>query len=78
MPLTGERGVLLTSREWEILELLRAGLSTRAIAERLFLSQATVRSHVASILKKLHAPDRASAVRLLDEHDGVRSERFSR
>jgi hypothetical protein len=36
------------------------------MAERLFVSNAAVRSHVATLLKKLQVPDRAAAVRLLD------------
>ena len=56
----------LTSREWQVLELLKDDLSTAEIARRLVLSQATVRSHVASILKKLDVPDRAAAVRAFD------------
>lgn len=57
----------LTSREMEILELLREGLSTKAIGERLFVTPVTVRTHVSSILKKLKVPDRASAIRLMEE-----------
>ena len=56
----------LTSREWQVLDLLRMNLSTAEISERLFVSQATVRSHVAAILRKLRVPDRESAVRLFD------------
>ena len=55
----------LTSREWEILELLRQGLSTEEIANRLFVSPGTVRVHVSSILKKLRVTSRAEAVRLV-------------
>lgn len=54
----------LTSREWEVLELLRQGLSTAEIAQRLFVREPTVRSHVSGALKKLRVPDRESAVRL--------------
>jgi DNA-binding NarL/FixJ family response regulator len=57
----------LTSREWEVLDLLRLGLSTAEIARRLFVSQGTVRSHVAAILRKLRAPDRSSAIRMFDQ-----------
>jgi len=57
----------LTSREWEVLDLLRKGHSTAEIAGHLFLSQATVRSHIAAILKKLGVPDRGSAIRLFAE-----------
>ena len=64
--LSAEHGGTLTSREWQVLELMRGGLSTGEIAERLYVSHATVRSHVASILRKLRVPDRESAVRLLD------------
>jgi DNA-binding NarL/FixJ family response regulator len=59
-----ETGAVLTGREWQVLDLLRRGLSTSAIAARLFVSQATVRSHVASLLHKLDVPDRAAIVRL--------------
>ena len=57
----------LTSREWQVLELLRRDLTTAQIAQELVVSQATVRSHVAAILRKLRVPDRDSAVRLLSE-----------
>jgi DNA-binding NarL/FixJ family response regulator len=67
VPILAERGALLTTREWEVLELMRTGLTTAQISERLFISQATVRSHVASILRKLRAPDRQTALRLLDD-----------
>jgi two-component system nitrate/nitrite response regulator NarL len=56
----------LTSREWQVLELMRNGLTTGEIADRLFVSRATVRSHVAAILRKLRVPDRESAIRLLE------------
>jgi DNA-binding NarL/FixJ family response regulator len=57
----------LTSREWEVLELLREGLGTMDIAARLVVTPATVRSHVASILKKLRVPDREAALEALGE-----------
>jgi DNA-binding NarL/FixJ family response regulator len=59
----------LSSREWEVLDLLGDGCSTSEIAERLFISTATVRSHVASVLRKLRVADRAQAVELMDELD---------
>jgi DNA-binding NarL/FixJ family response regulator len=67
LPLSGSRGVELTSREWEVLDLLRQGLTTAEIARRLFIAEVTVRTHVAAILRKLRVPDRRSALRLLDE-----------
>ena len=63
----GDRRGGLTSREWEVLQLLRDGLSTSDIAERLFVSPVTVRTHVSAILKKLRVPDRAAAIKLFDE-----------
>jgi DNA-binding NarL/FixJ family response regulator len=55
----------LTRREWEVLDGLREGLSTRCIAERLFISPTTVRRHVGSILKKLDIPSRQAAVEVV-------------
>jgi two-component system nitrate/nitrite response regulator NarL len=60
-------GVRLTSREWEVLELMRRDMTTGEIARRLFISQATVRSHIASALGKLRVPDRRAAIRLFEE-----------
>ncbi|HXE44089.1 MAG TPA: response regulator transcription factor [Conexibacter sp.] len=59
-------GAELTPREWEILELLHAGASTADVAERLGVSQVTVRRHVSTVLRKLRVPDRRGAFALLD------------
>ena len=61
-----QRPTQLTSREWEIMELLRRGLSTEEVAKRLFVAPGTVRVHVSSVIKKLRVPDRASAIRALE------------
>jgi two-component system, NarL family, nitrate/nitrite response regulator NarL len=58
-------GVELTSREWEVLEFMREGLTTRQIADRLLISEVTVRRHISSVLKKLKVPSRTDAVKLL-------------
>ena len=60
-------GAHLTSREWEVLNLLRKGLSTADIAGQLFISQATVRTHIVATLKKLRVPDRRSAIQLFEK-----------
>ena len=49
-----------------MLDLLRQGLRTNDIARRLFISQVTVRTHIASILKKLNTADRDEAIRMFD------------
>ena len=68
IPLAKQKGIELTAREWEVLELMREDLTTAEIAERLFVSPVTVRSHIAALLKKLRVPDRKAALKLLDEH----------
>jgi DNA-binding NarL/FixJ family response regulator len=52
----------LTPRELEVLEVLAEGLSNRAIAQRLSISEHTVKFHVASIFAKLGAENRTDAV----------------
>jgi two-component system NarL family response regulator len=52
----------LTVREREILSLLAEGAGNRAIAERLFISENTVKNHVRNVLHKLHAETRTEAV----------------
>jgi two-component system nitrate/nitrite response regulator NarL len=53
----------LTTREVQVLELLAEGLSNKAIAERLAISDQTVKFHVSSICGKLGAANRTDAVR---------------
>ncbi len=64
--LPGDRAVLLTPREWDVLELMRSGSTTAEIADRLFVSPTTVRSHVSAILRKLEVDDRSAAIGLFD------------
>jgi DNA-binding NarL/FixJ family response regulator len=52
----------LTPREREVLDLLLQGLSNPEICDRLFISDATAKTHVARILQKLRVRDRVQAV----------------
>jgi DNA-binding NarL/FixJ family response regulator len=67
VPIANGQSARLTGREWDVLELLREGLTTAEMAQRLYVSQTTVRSHVAAVLRKLRVPDRDAAIRLLQE-----------
>lgn len=53
---------VLTAREIEVLHLLAEGVSNREIAERLFISEKTVKNHTNSIFRKMGVSDRTQAV----------------
>jgi DNA-binding NarL/FixJ family response regulator len=57
--------VELTGREWEVVDLLRKGLSTRAIAELLGISAVTVRRHISAVHGKFGVQSRAELLQLL-------------
>jgi DNA-binding CsgD family transcriptional regulator len=52
----------ISSREYEVLELISAGLSNLEIAQKLFISESTVKTHVSNLLMKLNAKRRTQAV----------------
>jgi DNA-binding NarL/FixJ family response regulator len=58
----------LTAREAEVLTLLASGLSNTEIAQRLYLSNATVKTHINRIFAKIGARDRGQAVRYAYQH----------
>jgi DNA-binding NarL/FixJ family response regulator len=59
---TGPMGTTLTDRETEVLRLMADSLGNRDIAQRLFVTEATVKTHVNNIFGKLGVGDRAAAV----------------
>ena len=56
----------LTTREWEVIDLLKPGHTTDQVADALVLSPETVRSHVKSIMRKLEVHSRGDAVAAAD------------
>ena len=67
LPFLKQRGIHLTSREHEVLEMLGEGMTTGEIALRIGRSPVTVRRHVSALLAKLEVPDREAMGRLLRE-----------
>lgn len=60
----------LTEREDEILHLIAQGARDREIADKLFISESTVKKHVQNVLRKLHARNRVEAVSHLNRGPG--------
>ena len=60
----GALGERLTTREWQVLELLAGGRTTDQVARQLSLSTSAVRVHVAGVVRKLGVADRAAAIEL--------------
>lgn len=62
LPEEADEDRIVTKREEEVLQLIADGCSTTEVAEQLFISQKTVKNHLASIYQKLDARDRTQAV----------------
>jgi two-component system NarL family response regulator len=61
----------LTTKQWQVLGLMRQGCTTAEMAAAMFVSPVTVRSHVSAILRKLNVPDRGAALRLVADVAGA-------
>jgi len=57
----------LTSREWEVLQLMGQGLDNKEIAAKLFVSEGTIKNYISTIYEKLNVRDRTQAVLLLKD-----------
>ena len=62
----------LSSREMEILREIAAGLSYKQVAEKLFISDKTVKKHTENIYAKLHIHSKYEAIRLAQRHNWVK------
>ncbi|WP_269937901.1 response regulator [Arthrobacter sp. HY1533] len=65
-------GEVLTPREAELLSLLIEGLSNKELSQRLFISEATVKTHLAHIYAKLGVETRAAAIATAIRREGMR------
>ena len=54
----------ISEREYEVLQKISEGLSNKEIAEQLFVSESTVKTHVSSLLLKLNAKRRTQAIQI--------------
>jgi DNA-binding NarL/FixJ family response regulator len=55
---------VLSTREHDVLQNMVEGLDYKQIADKLFISPATVRTHISNIYKKLHVTSKAQAIKL--------------
>ncbi|WP_186414422.1 response regulator transcription factor [Oenococcus oeni] len=61
----------LSKREKDILRLVEKGLTTKKVAGQLFLSEGTLRNYMSTILDKLHAANRITAIQIAKKHDWI-------
>jgi DNA-binding NarL/FixJ family response regulator len=65
------RRIELTPREWEVLDLLQQGLSTRSIGEQMGISAVTVRRHIGTVHQKARTQSRAELIALMNDADSA-------
>lgn len=54
----------ISDREYEVLQLISQGLSNKEVAEKLFLTESTIKTHVSNLLLKLNAKRRTQAIQI--------------
>ncbi len=59
----------ITSREYEVLQAISEGLSNKEIADKLFLSESTIKTHVSNLLVKLNAKRRTQAIQVAKRYE---------
>ena len=59
----------ISKREYEVLQEIALGLSNKEIAEKLFVSESTIKTHVSNLLLKLNAKRRTQAVQIAKKHN---------
>ncbi|WP_075340306.1 response regulator transcription factor [Tenacibaculum agarivorans] len=57
----------ITTREYDVLQLIAKGMSNKEIADELFLSESTIKTHVSNLLSKLNAKRRTQALQIAKE-----------
>lgn len=57
----------LSKREYEVLQAIALGLSNKEIADQLFVSESTIKTHVSNVLAKLNAKRRTQAIQIAKE-----------
>lgn len=73
-PLTGIdhhkiKDLEISNREYEVLKAMASGLSNKEIADTLFVSESTIKTHVSNLLVKLGAKRRTQAVQIAQKHN---------
>ncbi len=58
----------ISTREYEVLQAISEGLSNKEIADKLFLSESTIKTHVSSLLVKLNAKRRTQALQIAKDY----------
>jgi len=59
----------ISKRKYEVLKGISLGLSNKEIADKLFISESTIKTHVSNLLLKLNAKRRTQAIQIAKDHN---------